>query len=216
MGVRWETVEIARTSVPLVNTFLRCENAVGTAIVLPGGRGGWMTPSVYYPVLAMLDRSLDVLALESNYKVFPEIAILSADAAAAFDVGLETGARGAIVVAGKSLGTLAMAGLLADERIPRDVLTIWLTPLLKQPQVETAIPQLERPGLFVIGTVDEHYDAARLDALRERGHQVLVIEGAHHGLAIDGNAAQSAEVAVRLVGAVSTYLDALPPARAHA
>ena len=90
MGVRWETVEIARTSVPLANTFLRCENAVGTAIVLPGGRGGWMTPSVYYPVLAMLDRSLDVLALESNYKVFPEIAILSADAAAAFDVGLET------------------------------------------------------------------------------------------------------------------------------
>ncbi|HEX6548844.1 MAG TPA: hypothetical protein VF134_08900, partial [Candidatus Dormibacteraeota bacterium] len=60
-------------------------------------------------------------------------------------------------------------------------------------------------GLFVIGTLDPLFEEARVDALREAGHTVVVLEGGDHGPSVPGSAERSAELPVALVRAVKEY-----------
>jgi pimeloyl-ACP methyl ester carboxylesterase len=105
-----------------------------------------------------------------------------------------------------------MAELLTAGLVPRDVRTIWLTPLFSSASVSDAIRKLTTPGLVVIGTQDHEYDADKLSSLQAAGgHRVSVLEGAHHGLAVEGDACKSAAIPARLVAEVSSYLAAGAP-----
>ena len=201
----WDRLEIAGASGPIANTFLRQDGA-RLAVVLPGMVGGWLTAAVYYPVLAVLDEGLDAVCLDSIYREAPTLERLRDDATAAVHAGMAAGAYTQTVLVGKSLGTLAMAELIASDPDLADAPTIWLTPLLRNARVAAALERLRAPGLFVIGTDDPHHDADALTGLEARGHRVLVLSGAHHGLAIDGDAPRSAEIPRRLVDAVLDYL----------
>ena len=124
------------------------------ALVLPGFRGGWMTAAVYYPVLALQESASDVICMESIYSGHPQRDRFYADAAAALQAARAIGSDHGEVVAGKSLGTVQMAELLARGDLSSDTLTIWLTPLLLDPSVARAIASLTSPALLVIGTDD--------------------------------------------------------------
>ncbi|HSR26747.1 MAG TPA: hypothetical protein VLW53_24575 [Candidatus Eisenbacteria bacterium] len=165
--------------------------------------------SGYYPVLALLDEGLDAVCLDSIYQTFPTLERLRDDAAAAVRAGMAAGGYRQVVLVGKSLGTLAMTELILSDRDFMDGPSIWLTPLLKNDRLTAALERLETPGLIVIGTEDRHHDASRLSELEASGHRVLVLPGAHHGLAIDGDAPGSAEIPRRLVSGVLDYLRAL-------
>ena len=172
------------------------------AQVLPVFRGGWMTAAVYYPVLALQESASDVICMESIYSGHPPRDRFYADAAAALQAARAIGSDHGEVVAGKSLGTVQMAELLARGDLSSDTLTIWLTPLLLDPSVARAIASLTSPALLVIGTDDPHYDAQQLRELSETGHQTLVLDRAHHGLAIMGDADACARIPLRPVAAV--------------
>jgi len=176
------------------------------ALVLPGFRGGWMTAAVYYPVLALQESASDVICMESIYSGHPPRDRFYADAAAALQAARAIGSDHGEVIAGKSLGTVQMAELLTRGDLSSDTLTIWLTPLLLDPAVAGAIASLTRPALLVIGTDDPHYDAQQLRELSDTGHQTLVLDRAHHGLAVMGDADASARIPLRLVAAVRSYL----------
>jgi len=176
------------------------------ALVLPGFRGGWMTAAVYYPVLALQERASDVICLESIYLGQPARDTLHADAAAALQAARAIGSDRGEVIAGKSLGTLQMAELLARGDLGLDTPTIWITPLIRDHAVAAAVASLTSPGLLILGTDDPHYDARLLRELSEKGHQMLILDHAHHGLAITGDADASARIPSRLVAAVRSYL----------
>jgi pimeloyl-ACP methyl ester carboxylesterase len=199
----WDRLDLTGESGPLGNTFLR-QDGSGLAVVLPGRLGGWMTAAVYYPVLAMLDRGFDALCLDS-YQEVPDPSTLRDDAAAAVAAGMAAGRYQQVMLAGKSLGTLAMAELILDRPDFAGASTIWLTPLLKVDRVAAALERLRTPGLVVIGSEDSHHDTGVLAELEACSHRVLVVAGAHHGLAIDGNAAASADIPRQLVDAVLGY-----------
>jgi len=202
----WDRLDVTGESGPIGNTFLR-QGGSRLAVVLPGRLGGWMTAAVYYPVLALLDRGFDALCLDS-YDVVPDPSTLRDDAAAALAAGTAAGRYRQVMLAGKSLGTLAMAELILERPDLASAPTIWLTPLLKVDRVAAALERLRTPGLVVIGSEDPHHDTGALEALEARSHRVLVVAGAHHGLAIDGSAAASAEIPRRLVDAVLGYSEA--------
>ena len=176
------------------------------ALVLPGYRGGWMTAAVYHPVLALQESASDVICMESICSEHPPRDRFYADAASALQAARAIGSDHGEVIAGKSLGTVQMAELLTRGDLSSDTLTIWLTPLLLDPAVAGTIVSLTRPALVVIGTDDPHYDAQQLRELSETGHQTLVLDRAHHGLAIMGDADASARIPLRLVAAVRSYL----------
>ncbi len=103
------------------------------ALVLPGFRGGWMTAAVYYPVLALQESASDVICMESIYSGHPPRDRFYADAAAALQAARAIGSDQGEVVAGKSLGTVQMAELLArgdlvQTHSPSGSLPYFLTP----------------------------------------------------------------------------------------
>jgi hypothetical protein len=114
-----------------------------------------------------------------------------------------------VVLIGKSLGTRAMAHLLA-RGIDREIWNVWLTPLINAREVRNAIEAHPGRTFLAIGTEDFAYDKAYLDQLHDSGAaDVVTIAGADHSIDIPGDIAAS----VRAVADVIARLDAfLPPA----
>lgn len=203
---RWEHLDVTGAFGPISNDFLR-QDGTRLAVVLPGRRGGWLTAAVYYPVLALLDNGFDAVCLDSIYSENPTREQLRDDALAVLRAARAVGDYRHLVLAGKSLGTIAMAELIGGDPDLARARTIWLTPLLRDEQVAAALRQLETPGLIVIGSEDPHHVPGLLTEFQACGHGSLVITGAHHGLAIEGQAIASAAIPAQLVGAVLEYLE---------
>ena len=108
--------------------------------------------------------------------------------------------RNPLVVA-KSLGTLAMP-MVAERGWP----AIWLTPLLTRPELVTALKASTGKTLLVGGTADDYWDSSIANS---SGHQVLEMQGAHHGLEIAGDPSASVRLLGEIVVAMETFVEAL-------
>ena len=137
-----------------------------TAIVLPGRMLGGM-PAVYYAFAPLLEQGWRVVL------VWWELLDMSVDrfvwARERADAAIEY-AGGADLLIGKSLGTYGA---------PIDIPSVWLTPLLNDPEVVDALRLRTAKSLFIGGPNDFAWN---LGVARELG-DTLEIEGADHGLA---------------------------------
>lgn len=108
--------------------------------------------------------------------------------------------RAATVLVGKSLGSHAT--VLAAER---DLPAIWLTPLLRQPEVVAALRAATAPFLLVGGTADWAWDG---ELARGLTPHVCEIDRADHGFNRPGEPlAASAAVLGELGTAMEEFLD---------
>jgi len=108
---------------------------------------------------------------------------------------------GAPLMIGKSLGTNA-AALAAERSLP----AVWLTPLLTTPWVVDALSRATAPFLLVGGTADSVWDEALANRLTPH---VLSVEGADHGMYVDGPLTESVAVLGRMVERVESFLDTI-------
>ena len=202
---------------PVPHTFFRQEaEADHLALVFPGWGYTAHMPLLYYPVEALLQGGTDVLQLEyahsrrEDFKAAPEAEQsrrLFADVTAAYQAGLARPAYRQITLVGKSLGTLAMAHLLAQAASRPPTQAIWLTPLLHDDYLIGAIQQWRGRSLFVIGTADPYYDATRLSAIQAATKgETVVVGGADHSLEIPGDVLQSIHVLEHIMHAVQAFL----------
>jgi hypothetical protein len=68
--------------------------------------------------------------------------------------------------------------------------------------------QVKGHSLFVIGTLDSHYDLAYLEEVRlASGGESVVIQGADHSLEIEGNTIGSIRAVEQIVRAMPQVLD---------
>jgi pimeloyl-ACP methyl ester carboxylesterase len=104
-------------------------------------------------------------------------------------------AAGRRALVGKSL-TSAAASIAADEHLP----AVWLTPLLTEREVESALDRTTAPTLLVGGTADPVWDSA---IARRVNAEVLELEGADHRLHL----ADDLEGSLRLLGEVTNAID---------
>jgi pimeloyl-ACP methyl ester carboxylesterase len=89
------------------------------------------------------------------------------------------------LLVGRSLGTWALARALSASTPPIDgVPTVWLAPLLDLPVVKAALRELDAPAFVVGGSSDEAFNVAEAEALRDRGVEVVIVDGANHGLEV--------------------------------
>jgi hypothetical protein len=213
-----ETLDIrGYRDAPVPHTFYRQPSAAShLALLLPGRGYTAHMPLLYYTVEALFQAGADVLQVEYNYihradfQAAPEAEQarwLFADVTAAYQAGTAQRAYRQITLAGKSLGTLAMAHLLAQPPPPAPTQGIWLTPLLHQEQVTGAIRQWGGRSLFVIGTADPVYDAAILNEMQAATNgETVVVSGADHSLEIPGDVLQSVHVLEHVMQAVQAFL----------
>ena len=203
--------------VPVPQRFLRQDHETShLAMVLPGFGYTCDMPLLYYSVSHLLDLGADVLQVEYAYNQQPEYRALTADertrwlladVTAACRAGFTQRAYRRITLIGKSLGTRAMAHLLATEDALRQARAVWFTPLLQEDRVREHLLGAPQPALVVIGTADPHYDPATLATVQAAIQgEVLVVEDAEHALEIPGDVVRSVRALERVMRAVQRFV----------
>jgi predicted alpha/beta-hydrolase family hydrolase len=205
----------------LPNTLFRNDAGSDRLAVLFPGLGYRATmPLLHYTQRALQERGVDILRLDLAYDLDPDFpredpsarrAWIRDDALSAYHAATRQGAYRDVILVGKSIGTLALADILAD--IPTDIATaepppgtpacVWLTPLLNDVSLLDTVRRRLPPSLFVIGTADPLYDRSRVDELAAlTGRRRVVVEGADHSLEVPGDMAKTLQ-------AMQAYLSAL-------
>jgi predicted alpha/beta-hydrolase family hydrolase len=199
-------------SVP--NRFFRQEGAPKTlAVLFPGLNYTCDMPLLFYPLKLLLGRGAEVLQVRADYTLpayrsLPpgeRAAWLAADAQAAVQAARTQANYQRLVLAGKSIGTLALAALVYHE--PQAV-SLWLTPLLRNPLVTAAAEQNRGAALFIAGTADDLFDAAALQLIQASAQaEAELIEGGDHSLEIEGDFFASLRALEQAMRAVAGFLD---------
>ncbi len=211
----------------LANRFFRQAAApTGLAVLYPGLSYTCDMPLLYFPTQLCLQRGMDVLQLQTDYgapdfrsaPAVEQTAWMAADAEAALQAGRGFRSYPLTVLAGKSIGTLALAHMLAPNSPVKESLgrfaVIWLTPLLHQPTLVAAALQSKEPSLFVVGTGDRTFVPEALERIKAATPaQALVLEGANHSLEIPGDILRSLQVLQGVFQNIDQFLASVLPDR---
>jgi predicted alpha/beta-hydrolase family hydrolase len=198
----------------LPNRFFRQKGTANTlAVLFPGLRYSCDMPLLYYPFKLLLQRGAEVLQVRADYtqSAYSSLSLtgrgtwLAEDAQAAVQAARAQREYTRLVLIGKSIGTISLASLVLRER---GAISIWLTPLLRNPQVVTAAEQNPGPALFVSGTADDLYHGEALERIRAATQaEMALIEGGDHSLEIAGDFFGSLCALEQVMRAVAGFLD---------
>jgi hypothetical protein len=203
---------------PVPHTFFQqSQESRHVGMIFAGQNITCQHPTLYYPTRELLLRGADTLLVD--YSLRPAFstfsgeqikACIEADTIACYKALFGERTYQQVTLIGKSLGTLAMGHLLQTYPQMPQVQAIWLTPLLKLPQLQTTIKQVHPRSLFIIGTADPHYDAAQLTELKQvtRG-EALVIEGADHLLEVPGGTIPSLQVMEQIMQSIQRFFESI-------
>jgi pimeloyl-ACP methyl ester carboxylesterase len=200
----------------LPNLFLRqALHTEALAVVFPGLHYTCDKPLLYYSTLLLKDRGMDVLQLKPDYT---STAFRSApdqerarwkldDARSGVSTVLAQRDYTRLILIGKSIGTHTMAFLTDDENMQGAEL-IWLTPLLRRPELVSAALKSKQPSLYIVGNADPNHDLEALKKIaRSASAQTITIDGANHSLEIKENTFDSLQVLVDVLQGISAFLD---------
>lgn len=202
---------------PVPNRFFRHDGEVShLAIVLPGYGYNCDMPLLYFTVSHLLDQGVEVLQVDYNYSHLPEYRALDteerqnwlvADVTAACGAALAQREYQRITVIGKSLGTRAMAHLLATNEALHNAATVWFTPPWHEEPIRQALLAARQPALVVIGTADPHFDTDIAAEVRQAiDGELIVITDAEHGLEVTGDVVRSVQAIEQAMHAVQRFI----------
>ena len=195
------------------------ESSQHLGIIFPGVGYSSQMPALYYPTQILLALGADVLRLDhhylrSDFQALPDeekTRWLEADALAVLQAALAIKVYKRLTFVGKSIATVALARILTELKSLDNATFVWLTPLLKRAGFKETIARHPHNALFIIGSDDQHYDAALLEQIRiSTNGQVLLIEGAGHSLEIKGDVSASVRVQGRIVAALERFIAPSP------
>lgn len=167
------------------------------AVLLPGRSYSPHHPVLYYARSALLTQgwSIEEVWWDPEDLVSEEAVIKKSKAT------LDKVADQRPLVVGKSLGSLVLP-LVVERGWP----AIWLTPLLDEPDLRTALKKVKGRTLLVGGTADNAWNS---NVAKASGQQVLEIPGADHGLEIPGDPLASVGVLRNIVATLVLFVESL-------
>ncbi|MCP8967790.1 alpha/beta hydrolase [Ectobacillus ponti] len=168
------------------NSYTHIETGSDTVCFMLSGVGyTYEKPLLYYSTMALLERGIDVVQIHYSYEADllqrPFADIVQTMLQDIEPVLAAVPHTKAIFIA-KSLGTIPLAAALLKREAYQESSMIFLTPLLKFPEVYEALLHSTQQGLVVIGTEDPHYDAGKLEQLGQTGLRIQAVPGANHSL----------------------------------
>ncbi|MDO5648613.1 hypothetical protein [Paracoccus sp. (in: a-proteobacteria)] len=160
------------------------------AILLSGLRYFCDRPLLAGAGQVMRDHGHDLAQVDFGYADDPDfmalpegdqIARIHADGCAVLDHCRTQRPGAAVTIIGKSLGTIAMAGMVT-RGLPDDTRLVWLTPSLRGTGLARIITGAGVPALSLIGDRDPSYADSRAPEYRAARHLTHIeIAGADHG-----------------------------------
>jgi len=201
----------------LKNRFLKqSDDTQEVALIFPGTAYNSDMPLLHYTIKTILNSGLNVLAVDYDYSNTPEflkqpLSIradwLIEDVEAVLKVITEEENQKVVCLTGKSLGTLALGYLLETHENLRDAKTIWLTPLIKNPELMEQMLKYMKDAVMVVGTKDPNYDRDIVDRLNATTQlSGIIIDGGNHYLEIEGDITQSLQVLMQIVAILQQFL----------
>jgi hypothetical protein len=166
-------------------------------ILLPGAHYRPIGPALFYPGRVAHANGWAVLEVEDELWEGDRVAWVEERVRAALRFA---GDRRAAVVA-KSVTSYAVLF------VP-DLPAVWMTPLLRDPEVVAALERATGPGLLVGGSADLQWDA---DVAARLPQEVLELDGADHALVRPGDPRGSVDLLSAVVERVDAFFGALGP-----
>lgn len=174
--------------------FAQPDQALGTAICLPGRRGGVDTPVMHWPATLLTEIGWSVLCVTWDEASRTQLG--ASDVQDYADAALDRADQGRpVLLVAKSLGTFALPWAV-EHQLPG----VWLTPLVGEPTVLAAVESAQQPTLLVGGTADPYWQSPERPG---SGVEILELPGADHGLHQPGDWRRSLLDQVRVFDAVS-------------
>ena len=201
----------------LRNRFLKLsDDTQEVSLVFPGLAYNSSMPLLHYTVETILASGINVLTVDYDYSNTPEFMSASQrtrsdwmleDVEASLKVITEEQNQKVVCLTGKSVGTLALGYLLETHENLREAKTIWLTPLIGNPELLEQMFAYMKDAVMVIGTKDPNYDQDIVDRLNANTQlSGIIIDGANHNLEIEGDITQSLRVLMQFVAILQQFL----------
>ncbi len=202
---------------PVPNRFFKHERASALALIFPGLRYTCDMPLLYYLTQVLLNKGIDVLQLNSDYTTesvkalqpAERLQVMVTDAQAALETAFPDLGYSNLILAGKSIGTLSLAMLLASGAAA-EAACIWLTPLLHYPFVGDSAVQHPGPALFVASQADETFEPESMALIKKQKNiKAILFEEADHSLLMPGDIYKSLEIMDQVVHAYFDFVGSL-------
>ena len=182
----------------LANQFWDADQPVGRlAVLLPGLGYSSDMPLMFFTRQMLLWRGVDVLNLNlatrsaafQGAAKMEQLAWLAADVLAGIESGLAQGEYRGLILAGKSIGSLAIAGAAEQAQNLLPTALVWLTPLLKWDVVLKAALSARGPQVYLCGDADSTFVPELLQQILAAKPQAsaYVAKDANHSLEVPGN-----------------------------
>ncbi|MHB0987044.1 MAG: hypothetical protein ACYC3P_00090 [Bellilinea sp.] len=186
------------TGQELANQFWAADRPVGwLAVLLPGLGYSSDMPLLFFTRRMLLWRGVDVLNLNpatrstafQDASEAEQLVWLKADVLAGIEAGLAQREYRGLILAGKSIGSLAIAGVVEQAQNLLPTALVWLTPLLKWDVVLKAALAARGPQVYLCGDADSTFVPERLQQILSAKPQAsaYVAKDANHSLEVPGN-----------------------------
>lgn len=196
----------------LKNTLFSVEGGgKGLALLFPGAGYNCDMPALYYPRNILLFQKYDVLTVDYSFQTIGETFSLDLVPEVLLDgekvlESIQNREYPEIVLVGKSLGTRVLTHLLNKYEELNRAKAVYLTPVFSK-DFNHATEGLKQEILMVIGTADHYY---RLDLIEElqskKDFDLLVLEGADHGLEIPKDCLGSIEIMKTVCEGIQNFI----------
>lgn len=183
------------------------------AVMLPGAGYTNQAPLFHYATDIYLQKGYDVLNVNYRYndEFYDDFTMEELSEAVRFDVAeiidqlLSESTYENFFLIGKSLGTIALASEL-QRPLFREAAAIWLTPLIKRPDVFDAMQTLPNRAISFIGDEDRVYDAERWNELNKNPQlELRLVPGTEHSLEIPGKTLASIDIMKDIMAEIEKF-----------
>ncbi|MGF2615763.1 alpha/beta hydrolase [Rossellomorea vietnamensis] len=191
----------------------KSEECNNIAIILPGAGYTVQSPLLHFSTSVFLNKSFDVLQINYRYndKAYDDFSMHEICEAISFDVNLiidhvfRENSYENIYIAGKSLGTIPMGGVLKRDEFT-NAKAIWLTPLIHREDVLKSLMESKNKGLLFIGDNDPYYTSERFEKAKQNPNVTAkLIPESNHILEYNEKTLESIDVLKRIITEIDRF-----------
>lgn len=185
------------------------EETNSLVVILPGAGYTTQAPLLHFTTGLFYNKGFDILHINYSFSR-QEMAVLNDrefgnDIRRVIENTIKDKTYRHIYIVAKSIGTKALSYFL-DYPFLKDAKLVWLTPILQNDYVFSAMLNSSNSGLCIVGEKDNCYVVERFEKLkRNKNLNLKVVEGGNHSLELDEDPIKSIEILKKVIDTINEF-----------